>query len=164
MSAKQRSDKGTDPVRAHILIVEARFYEDLADELLKGAVQALKAAGATYTKITVPGALEIPGTAAIALDIAEDEDAPFDGVVGLGCIIRGETYHFEIVANESSRGLMDLSVKRSIPVGNGILTVENKEQAWERAKTDKGDKGGGAVEAVLTVIRQTRAFAKTLES
>lgn len=164
MSLQKRSDKGTDPVRAHILIVEARFYEALADELLKGAVAQLKAAGATYTKITVPGALEIPGTAAIALDIAEDEDAPFDGVVGLGCIIRGETYHFEIVANESSRGLMDLSVKRAIPVGNGILTVENEEQAWERAKTDQGDKGGGAVEAVLAVIRQTRAFAKSLES
>jgi 6,7-dimethyl-8-ribityllumazine synthase len=164
MSAKERSDKASEPVRAHILIVEARFYEELADELLKGAVNAIKAAGATYTKITVPGALEIPGTAAIALDIAEDEDAPFDGVVGLGCVVRGETYHFEIVANESSRGLMDLSIKRTIPVGNGILTVENDEQAWERAKTDKGDKGGGAVEAVLTVIRETRAFAKSLES
>jgi 6,7-dimethyl-8-ribityllumazine synthase len=164
MSAQQRSDKGSDPVRAHILIVEARFYDTLADELLKGAVAQLKAAGATYSKITVPGALEIPAAAAIALDIAEDEDAPFDGVVGLGCVIRGETYHFEIVANESSRGLMDLSVKRSLPVGNGILTVENEEQAWERAKTDKGDKGGGAVEAVLTVIRQTRSFAKSLES
>jgi 6,7-dimethyl-8-ribityllumazine synthase len=164
MSAQQRRDKGSDPVRAHILIVEARFYDALADELLKGAVAQLKAAGATYTKITVPGALEIPAAAAIALDIAEDEDAPFDGVVGLGCIIRGETYHFEIVANESSRGLMDLSIKRALPVGNGILTVENEEQAWERAKTDKGDKGGGAVEAVLTVIRQTRAFAKSLES
>jgi 6,7-dimethyl-8-ribityllumazine synthase len=164
MSAQKRSEKTADPVRAHILIVEARFYDALADELLKGAVAQLKAAGATYTKMTVPGALEIPGTAAIALDIAEDEDAPFDGVVGLGCVIRGETYHFEIVANESSRGLMDLSVKRSIPVGNGILTVENEEQAWERAKTDKGDKGGGAVEAVLAVIRQTRAFAKSLES
>jgi 6,7-dimethyl-8-ribityllumazine synthase len=164
MSAQKRSDKAQEPVRAHILIVEARFYDALADELLKGAVAQLKAAGATYTKITVPGALEIPGTAAIALDIADDEDAPFDGVVGLGCIIRGETYHFEIVANESSRGLMDLSVKRSMPVGNGILTVENEEQAWERAKTDKGDKGGGAVEAVLAVIRQTRAFAKSLES
>lgn len=163
MSAQQRRDKGSDPVRAHILIVEARFYDALADELLKGAVAQLKAAGATYTKITVPGALEIPAAAAIALDIAEDEDAPFDGLVGLGCIIRGETYHFEIVANESSRGLMDLSIKRAMPVGNGILTVENEEQAWERAKTDKGDKGGGAVEAVLTVIRQTRAFAKSLE-
>jgi 6,7-dimethyl-8-ribityllumazine synthase len=164
MAVPQRKDKAQEPVRAHILIVEARFYDALADELLKGAVAQLKAAGATYSKITVPGALEIPGTAAIALDIAEDEDAPFDGVVGLGCVIRGETYHFEIVAGESSRGLMELSVKRSIPIGNGILTVENEEQAWERAKTDKGDKGGGAVEAVLAVIRETRAFAKSLES
>jgi 6,7-dimethyl-8-ribityllumazine synthase len=164
MAAQQRREKGSESVRAHILIVEARFYDALADELLKGAVAQLKAAGATYSKITVPGALEIPAAAAIALDIAEDEDAPFDGVVGLGCVIRGETYHFEIVASESSRGLMDLSVKRSLPVGNGILTVENEEQAWERAKTDKGDKGGGAVEAVLTVIRQTRSFAKSLES
>jgi 6,7-dimethyl-8-ribityllumazine synthase len=164
MAAQQRRDTSTEPTRAHILIVEARFYDALADELLKGAVARLKAAGATYTKITVPGALEIPAAAAMALDIAEDEDAPFDGVVGLGCVIRGETYHFEIVANESSRGLMDLSIKRAIPVGNGILTVENEEQAWERAKTDKGDKGGGAVEAVLTLLRQVRSFAKTLES
>lgn len=164
MAAQQRRDPVSEPTRAHILIVEARFYEALADELLKGAVAQLKAAGATYSKITVPGALEIPAAAAMALDIAEDEDAPFDGVVGLGCVIRGETYHFEIVANESSRGLMDLSVKRAIPVGNGILTVENEEQAWERAKADKGDKGGGAVQAVLTLIRQTRSFAKSLES
>jgi 6,7-dimethyl-8-ribityllumazine synthase len=164
MAAQQHRDTSTEPTRAHILIVEARFYDALADELLKGAVARLKAAGATYTKITVPGALEIPAAAAMALDIAEDEDAPFDGVVGLGCVIRGETYHFEIVANESSRGLMDLSIKRAIPVGNGILTVENEEQAWERAKTDKGDKGGGAVEAVLTLLRQVRSFAKTLES
>src|ERR1700754_565219 len=164
MAVPQRREAGFQPIRAHILIVEARFYEPVADELLRGAEARLKAAGATYTKITVPGALEIPGTAAMALDVAEDEDAPFDGVVALGCVIRGETYHFEIVANESSRGLMDLSVRRAIPVGNGILTVENEEQAWERAKTDKGDKGGGAVEAVLAVIRQTRAFAKSLES
>ena len=96
--------------------------------------------------------------------MAEDEDAPFDGVVALGCVIRGETYHFEIVAGESSRGLMDLSVRRAIPVGNGILTVENEEQAWARARVTDGDKGGGAVEAVLTVIRETRAFASSLEA
>jgi 6,7-dimethyl-8-ribityllumazine synthase len=163
MAVPSRQNAATVKTKAHLLIVEARFYDALADELLKGATNRIKAAGATYTKITVPGALEIPGTAVIALDIAEDEDAPFDGVVALGTIIRGETYHFEIVANESSRGLMDLSVRRGIPVGNGILTVENEEQAWERAKIDRGDKGGGAVEAVLTVIRQTRAFAQSLE-
>ncbi len=160
----KRKDLVSDPTRAHILVVEARFYDAISDELLKGAVAQLKAAGATYTKITVPGALEIPGAAAQALDIALDEDAPFDGVIGLGCVIRGETYHFEVVSNESTRGLMELSVRRSIPVGNGILTVENEEQAWERAKTDKGDKGGGAAEAVLVQIRQMRAFARSLES
>jgi 6,7-dimethyl-8-ribityllumazine synthase len=164
MAVPQRREAGSPPTRAHILIVEARFYEALADELLRGAEARLKAAGATYTKITVPGALEIPGTAAMVLDVAEDEDAPFDGVVALGCVIRGETYHFEIVANESSRGLMDLSVRRAIPVGNGILTVENEEQAWARARTGEGDKGGGAVEAVLTVIRATRTFASSLEA
>lgn len=164
MAVPKRRDAVLEPTRAHILIVEARFYDALADELLKGALAQIKAAGATYTKLTVPGALEIPGTAAQALDIADDNDAPFDGIVALGTVIRGETYHFEIVAGMSSRGLMDLSVKRSIPVGNGILTVENEDQAWERAKVDKGDKGGGAVVAVLTVIRQMRAFASSLEA
>jgi 6,7-dimethyl-8-ribityllumazine synthase len=168
MAVPQRRDAVSEPTRAHILIVEARFYEKLADELLKGAVAQLKAAGATYSKITVPGALEIPGAAAMALDVAEDEDAPFDAVVALGCVIRGETYHFEIVAGESARGLMDLSVRRSIPVGNGILTVENEDQAWERAKTENrdkgGDKGGGAVDPVLTLIRQMRTFSKSLEA
>ena len=160
----KRKDLVSEPTRAHILIVEARFYDAISDELLKGAVAQLKAAGATYTKITVPGALEIPGAAAQALDIALDEDEPFDGVIGLGCVIRGETYHFEVVSNESTRGLMELSVRRSVPVGNGILTVENEDQAWERAKTDKSDKGGGAAEAVLVQIRQLRAFARSLES
>ena len=164
MAVQERRNAVTEPTRAHVLIVEARFYDALADELLKGAVARIKAAGATYTRITVPGALEIPGAAAMALDIADDNDAPFDGVVGLGTVIRGETYHFEIVANESSRGLMDLSVKRAIPVGNGILTVENEEQAWERARVEKGDKGGGAVDAVLTLIRQMRGFERSLEA
>lgn len=164
MAAPSRQATAPAPTKAHLLVVEARFYDALADELLKGAVERIKAAGATYTRLTVPGALEIPGTAAIALDIAEDEDVPFDGVIALGCVIRGETFHFEIVAGESSRGLMDLSVRRAIPIGNGILTVENEEQAWERAKVDKGNKGGDAAEAVLTVIRQTRALAQSLES
>ena len=164
MAAPQRrSAAAQEKTQAHVLIVEARFYDALADELLKGAVERLKAAGATYSKITVPGALEIPGAAAMTLDIADDNDAPFDGVIALGTVIRGETFHFEIVAGESSRALMDISVRRGIPVGNGILTVENEEQAWERAKVDRGDKGGDAAEAVLSLIRQTRAFARSLE-
>jgi 6,7-dimethyl-8-ribityllumazine synthase len=162
MIVEPRRDQVSEPTRAHVLIVEARFYEAISDELLRGAEAQLAEAGATYTRITVPGALEIPGAASMALDVAEEEGREFDGVVALGCVIRGETYHFEIVANESSRGLMDLSVFRGIPVGNGILTVENEAQAWERAKTDHGDKGGGAAEAVLSLIRMKRGLAAKL--
>ena len=142
---------------ADILIVEARFYAHLNDMLIAGARAALEAEGHKVEVLTVPGALEIPG--AIALAAEADR---YDAFVAIGVVIRGETYHFEIVANESSRGLMDLSVFRGIPVGNGILTVENEAQAWERAKTDQGDKGGGAAEAVLSLIRMTRGLAAKL--
>jgi 6,7-dimethyl-8-ribityllumazine synthase len=130
-----------------ILIVEARFYSDLADELLKGAIDALEAYGATYDVVTVPGALEIPA----AIGFAEEGGA-YDGYVALGTVIRGETYHFEIVANESARGLMDLSVGGGLALGNGILTVEDEDQAWARARPSEGDKGGGAARAALTMI------------
>ncbi len=156
MIVEPRRDVATEPTRASILIVEARFYNELADELLRGAEAKIVEAGATCVRVTVPGALEIPAAVAIALDIAEAQGRPFDGVVALGTVIRGETYHFEIVAGESSRALMDLSVARRIPVGNGILTVENEEQAWVRAQVAEGDKGGGAVEAALTLIRAKR--------
>ncbi|MFC5067981.1 6,7-dimethyl-8-ribityllumazine synthase [Flaviflagellibacter deserti] len=154
--AEPRRDVATEPTRASILIVEARFYNELADELLRGAEAKIAEAGATSVRITVPGALEIPAAVAIALDTAEAQGRPFDGVVALGTVIRGETYHFEIVAGESSRALMDLSVARRIPVGNGILTVETEEQAWVRARVAEGDKGGGAVEAALMLIRAKR--------
>jgi len=140
------------PERAHILIVEARFYDDLADALLDGAKAALDAAGATYEVVTVPGALEIPAVISFALDAAENGGTEYDGYVALGCVIRGETYHFEIVANESSRALMELAVEESLAVGNGILTVENDEQAWARARRDEGDKGGFAARAALAMI------------
>ncbi|HEX3364371.1 6,7-dimethyl-8-ribityllumazine synthase [Phenylobacterium sp.] len=133
-----------DQVR--ILIVEARFYSDLADELLKGATDALEAFGAAYEVVTVPGALEIPAAIALA-----EEGGRYDGYVALGTVIRGETYHFEIVANESARGLMDLSVKQ-LCIGNGILTVEDETQAWARARASEGDKGGGAARAALTMV------------
>jgi 6,7-dimethyl-8-ribityllumazine synthase len=141
-----------DQVR--ILIVEARFYSDLADELLKGAIDALTAYGAAYEIITVPGALEIPGAIALAEEGGHRPDAaaPFDGYVALGTVIRGETYHFEIVANESARGLMDLTIGKRLCIGNGILTVEDEEQAWARAKPSEGDKGGGAARAALTMV------------
>ncbi|MRG55722.1 6,7-dimethyl-8-ribityllumazine synthase [Phyllobacterium sp. YR620] len=136
----------------HLLIVEARFYDDLADALLAGAKGALDEANATYEVITVPGALEIPAVISFALDAAVEGGREYDGFVALGTVIRGETYHFDIVANESSRGLMDLSVNESIAIGNGILTVENDEQAWARAKRGEGDKGGFAARAALTMI------------
>ena len=140
-----------EPIR--ILIVEARFYDDLADALLEGATQALSAYGAEYDVVTVPGALEIPGAIAFA---EEGGHRParkrYDGYVALGCVIRGETYHFEIVSNESARGIMDLTVGKKLCIGNGVLTTEDDEQAWARARPSEGDKGGGAARACLDLI------------
>jgi 6,7-dimethyl-8-ribityllumazine synthase len=140
------------PDKAHVLIIEARFHDDLADALLDGAKAALDDAGATYDVVTVPGALEIPAVISFALDAAEEDGTDYDGFVALGTIIRGDTYHFDIVANESSRALMDLAVEESLAIGNGILTVENDAQAWVRAKRSEGDKGGFAARAALTMI------------
>lgn len=136
----------------HILIVEARFYDDMADALLEGATFALEHAGATYEVVTVPGALEIPAAIAMALDGDDNGGTHYDGYVALGMVIRGETYHFDIVSNESSRALMDLAVSESLAIGNGILTVENDEQAWARARRSDKDKGGFAARAALTMI------------
>ena len=131
----------------HILIIEARFYNDLADMLLQGAIKALEDAGATYDVMSVPGALEIPAVVKMAA-----ETDKFDAYVALGCVIRGETYHFEIVANESARGLTWLSIDPGLLIGNGILTCENEAQAAERADPARGDKGGDAVKAALTLL------------
>ena len=140
--------------KTRILIVEARFYSDLADELLKGAVDALEAYGADYDVVTVPGALEIPAAIAFAEEGGHRPAVagPYDGYVALGTVIRGETYHFEIVSNESARGLMELSVGKRLAIGNGVLTVEDEAQAWARAKLSEGDKGGGAARAALTMV------------
>ncbi|MGI9169972.1 MAG: 6,7-dimethyl-8-ribityllumazine synthase [Caulobacteraceae bacterium] len=134
--------------RPRILIVEARFYADLADELLAGAGDVLTAFGADFEVASVPGALEIPATIAMARAGA----ASFDGYVALGCVIRGETWHFEIVAGESARGLMDLAVRHGLAIGNGILAVEDEAQAWARARVSEGDKGGAAARACLELI------------
>ncbi|MBY3180657.1 6,7-dimethyl-8-ribityllumazine synthase [Rhizobium sp. 25PS6] len=136
----------------HILIVEARFYDDMADALLEGATFALTEAGATFEVVTVPGALEIPAAIAMSLDGDDNGGAHYDGYVALGMVIRGETYHFDIVSNESSRALMDLAVSESLAIGNGILTVENDEQAWARVRRSDKDKGGFAARAALTMI------------
>ena len=143
-----------DPVR--ILIVEGRFYNDLSDELLRGATDAIQAFGAEYDVITVPGALEIPGVIALADEGGRrPAGVRYDVYVALGVVIRGETYHFEIVSNESCRGVMDLTLK-GLPIGNGILTVEDEEQAWARARVSEGDKGGGAARAALDVLSHRR--------
>ncbi|TPG40386.1 6,7-dimethyl-8-ribityllumazine synthase [Sphingomonas koreensis] len=131
---------------AHILIVEARFYEHLNDMLLAGARAAIEAAGHSHETVTVPGALEAPGAVALA-----SESGRFDGYVALGVVIRGETYHFEIVAGESARGLMALSMD-GLAIGNGILTVENERQAIVRADPAQLDKGGGAAKAALAML------------
>lgn len=141
----------------HFLIVEARFYDDLADALLAGATAALTAAGASYEVVPVPGALEIPATIAMALRSGK----PYAGYVALGCVIRGETKHFDIVATESARGLMDLSVAFAVPIGNGILTVDTEEQAWARARADDQDKGGGAARAALRMAAIRRQLGET---
>lgn len=144
---------------AHILIVEARYYDGIADELLAGAKAAIEAAGATYDVVTVPGALEIPAAIVIAVEAADAIEEPFDGAVALGCVIRGETGHYDIVAGESARALMDISTSMSLPLGNGILTVENEAQAWARARVNEMNKGGGAAEAALSLVALKRRFS-----
>jgi 6,7-dimethyl-8-ribityllumazine synthase len=149
-----------DPLR--ILIVEARFYDHIADELLAGARAALKAAKAESDVVSVPGALEIPGVIAMAEEGGHrPAGVRYDGYVALGCVIRGETYHFEIVAGESARGMMDLSIGRRLAIGNGILTVDTEAQALARAKAGELDKGGGAVRACLAVIEVRRRLLGT---
>lgn len=131
---------------ARLLIVEARFYAHLNDLLLAGARAAIEQAGHSHETITVPGALEIPGALALAIDSGR-----YDGFVALGVVIRGETYHFEIVAGESARGIMALTMDGAA-IGNGILTVENEAQALTRARPDEKDKGGDAARAALAMI------------
>jgi 6,7-dimethyl-8-ribityllumazine synthase len=144
--------------KPHLLLIEARFYDDITDELVRGALAAIERAGASYELVTVPGALEIPAAVAIAASAANGVASRFDGYVALGCVIRGETGHYDIVAGESARGLMDLAVQRGLPVGNGILTVETHAQAWERARVDAGNKGGAAVDAALALVELAKRF------
>ncbi|MCY1708931.1 MULTISPECIES: 6,7-dimethyl-8-ribityllumazine synthase [Pannonibacter] len=136
----------------HVLIIEARFYEDIADALYEGAAKALETAGATHDRIQVPGVLEIPAALSMVLTSMENEGTFYDGFVLLGCVIRGETTHYDIVANESARVIMDLIVDADLAVGNGILTVENDDQAWARARMTDKDKGGAASRAALDMI------------
>ena len=146
----------TDISGARALIVEARFYDDIQDALLEGAAAELKAAGVSHDVITVPGALEIPAAIAIALDAAESSGKPYDAAIALGCVVRGDTIHFEIVSQESARALMNYAVSQRFPVGNGILTVDTESQAWARARMEEADKGGDAVRACLAMVKLKR--------
>ena len=140
----------SEPIR--VLIVEARFYDDLADALLEGAKDTLRARGVEFDVVSVPGALEIPPAIAMAEEAGRFPTAPrYDGYVALGCVIRGETYHFEIVSDQSAAGLMELGL-RGLAIGNGVLTTEDEDQAWARARLSEGDKGGGAARACLDLI------------
>jgi 6,7-dimethyl-8-ribityllumazine synthase len=139
-----------------IVIVEARFYDAIGRQLLEGAQRAIAAAGASCEVFRVPGALEIPLALGVVLDAAARAGRPYDGAVALGCVIRGETYHFEIVAGESSRALTDLATARGLAFGNGVLTVENEAQAEVRADPARGDKGGDAARAALALAALKR--------
>jgi 6,7-dimethyl-8-ribityllumazine synthase len=150
----EKKNASSGKLKARLLILEARYYADLCDELVKGAVAAVERVNATWDHVIVPGALELPGAIAIA-----EASKRYDGYVALGCVLRGETMHYEIVSVESARGLMDLTLK-GLCIGNGILTCENEAQAWARAKTSEGDKGGGAAEAALAMIHHKRAMKK----
>jgi 6,7-dimethyl-8-ribityllumazine synthase len=156
--ATQRRETGVKGAR--ILVVEARYYDDIADMLLRGAKRVLKDAGAQYEVVTVPGALEIPAAIMIAHHGATARDEPYDGVVALGCVIRGETSHYDIVAGESARAIMDISIALDMPMGNGILTVDTDAQARARARLTGGDKGGGAARAALTLVRLKRKLVR----
>ena len=151
VSAKKRATR-------RVLIVEARFYDAISDALLAGAVRVLDEAGATYDRIAVPGALEVPAAIAMAVDAAQKKRAPYDGVVALGCVIQGETYHFEIVADQSARALIDLAVNERLAIGNGILTVDTRAQALARAGADDRNKGAAAARAALAVVALKRSL------
>ena len=135
-----------------VLIVEARFYPEISDALYDGAHQALEVAGIASERVAVPGALEIPGAIKFA-------NLHYDGFIALGCVIRGETHHFEIVANESARALTDLVLNEGLCIGNGILTVEDEEQAFHRARGEELDKGGDAARACLALMNLKQFFA-----
>ncbi|VAV86940.1 6,7-dimethyl-8-ribityllumazine synthase [hydrothermal vent metagenome] len=139
----------------HLLIVDSPYYKDITNELIKGAVAELDKAGATYERVSVPGAFEIPAAIRFA---ADSKDRNYDGYIALGCVIRGETSHYDYVCGESARGLQDLAINDRLAIGYGVLTVENRDQAWARASLDKGNKGGFVAGAALRMIALKQQF------
>src|SRR5882724_5011551 len=158
--ARRQIAKVTGVKGARILVIEARYYDDIADMLLRGAKRVLKDAGAVFDIVTVPGALEIPTAIMIAHHGATAREEPYEGVVALGCVIRGETSHYDIVAGESARAIMDISIALDMPMGNGILTVDTDAQARARARPTGEDKGGSAARAALALVRLKRRLVR----
>jgi 6,7-dimethyl-8-ribityllumazine synthase len=156
-SATRGGKKAARKVAAHILIVEARFYPDIADELVRGAVAVLERTGASYERVEVPGAFELPAAIRFAHSGRKGKKR-FDGYVALGCVIRGETSHYDLVCSECARGLQSLALDHSLALGFGLLTCENREQALARAAVSIGDKGGVAARACLDQLALKRAF------
>jgi 6,7-dimethyl-8-ribityllumazine synthase len=160
MAGPRRGKREKDSAKGvRILIVEARYYDDLADALLDGAMKVLKEANAEVERVSVPGSLEIPAAIAMAIEAGRRRRRPYDGIVALGCVIRGDTIHFEIVSQESARGLMALSMAHALPIGNGIITVNTQSQAFARARMEEMDKGGDAARAALALVRVKRQLA-----
>jgi 6,7-dimethyl-8-ribityllumazine synthase len=161
MAGPRRGKRGTGGAKgARILVVEARYYDDIADFLLAGAMKVLNEAGTEVERITVPGSLEIPSAIVIAVDAAKQKGRAYEGVVALGCVIRGDTIHFEIVSQLSAQGLLELSVARGLPIGNGIVTVNTLTQALARARIQEQDKGGDAARAALTMVALKRRLQR----
>src|SRR5215475_7772658 len=158
MSTRTENPTARPPVEgvkgARILIVESRYYPEIADALISGADAEITKNGATYERVVVPGAFEIPGAIALASDL-------YDGFLALGCVIRGETTHYDYVCGESARGLMDLACQHRIALGYGILTVENGNQAWARARVAEKNKGGDAAHACLAMVALGRRWRNT---
>jgi 6,7-dimethyl-8-ribityllumazine synthase len=150
--------KAEPHIRAHVLIIEARFYDKISDMMVEGAIAALADRGATFTRLSVPGALEIPQVLGAAAAARVAGRTSFDGAIALGCVIRGETAHYDIVCNNANHWLMDIAMRQDVPVGNGILTVESEAQAIARAEGGSKGKGGDAARACLRLIELKRAF------
>jgi 6,7-dimethyl-8-ribityllumazine synthase len=156
MAKKRTASRAKKEQTLRFLVVEGRFYREYSDLLLAGALQVLTEAGAEHDVVTVPGALEVPAAIVMALEAAKAKRRVYDGVVALGCVIQGETYHFDLVANESARALMQLSIELQLPLGNGILTVDDDEQAKARLGGNHGHKGAQAAHAALAMARLKR--------
>lgn len=161
--AKTAAKQFSFEAKPHILVVEARFYEDIGDLLFAGAKQVLDANGASYDRLAVPGAFEIPAAITCAVKALDYDPVRrrYDGYIALGCVIKGDTRHDEIVGNESARGLQDLAMRYVLAIGNGILTVNDREQALVRAKPEEHDRGGAAAEACLRMIEIKQQFHLT---